>query len=123
MDNPPAEARDVHEFSAADRRAAQALSTANVDTLVNLSDPEQHAAACSRAIGALAAYMEEKGYADGDQIAALQQLQLFYSRQAGTDALESPSEDGSEGVSEGENQSESREARIALACLRKLQDR
>ena len=112
-------------FSEAEKAAAQTLSIADAQALETMSDPTEKALACSRSIGFLVETLQGTDALTDVQSNAIEQARLIYERQIPADyEAEDTADDGSAptDIASDAEINPAQEARIALACLRNLQD-
>lgn len=114
------------EFSAADKAAARALSIGDERSLQNLDNSGERALACADAIEMLGVRLRETGGMTETQLSALDQARMFYARQV-PPGLREASEtrkdnEDTVAIEPQERADPAQQARIALACLRKLQN-
>lgn len=118
---------EAREFSQADKVAARALSIGDAQSLEALTDPDSQAQLCSTAIAGIAVQLREAGGLTETQLAALQTASEFYARQVPPSQSSPDTEDSAtmpqvpDAASEAES-SGGADARIAIACLRRLQE-
>lgn len=120
-DNPP------EEFSIEDRKAARALSIGDDLALDKVQDPGSQARMCSLAIEDITAKLRQTGGLTNAQLSALEGARRYYARQASSprervsDDAAFPSMPGGSG-GEDANANPGNDVRIAIACLRRLQE-
>ncbi len=116
----------TQQFSAADKRAAQALSIGTEQVSQASSSPYEDSVNCSTALNVVVTHFVGEGSGDTPQINALRQLQSVYDRRVATFGVEIGRSD-----TEIETDLETRraqerdlrdEARTAIGCARKLQE-
>lgn len=115
----------AREFSQQDKVVAQALSLGNDSTVEGAEGPYAEALLCSGAMDALVGHLSESGGASNEVVEALRQAQDLYDRRLRSLA-------SSEGKSQNdlrrdlqraasEDVALSANARVALGCIKKLQ--
>lgn len=111
------------QFSADDRRAAQALSIGNQETLASAATPYNQALLCSLALGSLNEQLQERGILDAAQQRAFAQMQALFDRQVrqrGGGKTQAEIALDREQVAT-DTPDPSTRAQIAIGCLRRLQ--
>lgn len=114
------------EFSSADKAAARALSLGDERSLEKLKEPGAQAAACSRAIGEIAAKLREAGGISAEQIAVLDRARQIYEDRI-PPARENSAQPLAMNSSDPDDQADPDAASVksgqtAIVCLRNLQD-
>lgn len=118
-------APETRVFSDAKKAAAKTLSIGVSQTIDTMRDPTTKASICSRSIGTLTQILSESNALTDIQRNAIEQARAFYQRQIpkGSDIQRS---DGTAGDREDDLRvaeiDPGQDARIALACLRDLEE-
>lgn len=113
----------AREFSAEDKRAAQALSIGNQAALTGAATAYDRALLCNIALDSLIEQLQERGALTTEQQRAFGEVQRLYERRlaqaAGGKSQEELATDRTQ--AEEANPEPSTRAQIAIGCLRQLQ--
>ena len=126
---PPSEATatgSTREFSAEDKRAAEALSIGNSQEVTAAGSPYSRALLCRHGIAVLAANFETAPGLSQEQREAMEQASAYFDqqlRQLGSEENKSAAEITSDLEQTAEDNTDlAANARTAVACLQRLRD-
>lgn len=116
----------AREFSQEDKAAARALSIGNASAIEEAASPYAQALLCRNAIEKLAAQFRQTEGLSDEQIQGIEQVQALYDRRVRL--LSGPESKSSENLSHdldqptADNSESKTNGRVAIACLRQLQE-